>query len=180
MVALFNELEQITNEEHGPDTIIINLPAGASGTVDSRAEEIIAPVAEALGMEIVTLYAISPGRETVQSVEASVKNGLCGISHVKIAVINDYLGDGDRYDWAQSSVREQWLADGGLEFRLPVLMPEIRDKCRNLGGTLFQLVSGEAPGLTLVERSVVSRWLRQTQPIAETALGLCDTEEDPA
>lgn len=175
IVALFNQLESLLEADEA-DVVLINLPAGASATIDTRAQEIIAPTAEALGLELVILYAIGPGLETVDAVAKSLDEGLCAISEMRIAVLNQYLGDVDRYDWMRSEVRERWYQGGGDERRLPELMPAIRDKVRALPGTLYQLAEGRAPGLTIVERSVLFRWLRAVEVIGMLALGVSSQE----
>jgi hypothetical protein len=179
MVALFNELESLLAADEA-DVVILNLPAGASATIDTRAQEIIAPTVEAMGLELVTLYAIGPGQETVDAVAKSLEGGLCAISDQRIAVLNQYLGDAERYDWMRSPLREQWYQQGGDERRLPELLPGIRDKVRTLPGTLFQLAEGTAPGLTIVERSVLFRWLHAVEGIASLALGVRTSERRAA
>lgn len=167
VVELFSALEQVFA---AVDCVVVNLPAGASATVDRMAEELIGPTLTALGVELSVLFLIGPGEESVQALAESWESGLCSIASRCVPVPNEFFGAADRFGWHRSTLRQEWLGAGHPEFTLPRLIPRVADRVRALPGPLHALAEGRGGELTVVERAGLAAWLRACAPLAEMAL----------
>lgn len=170
---LVEQLEQKAGVLNGRP-VVINLPAGAGATVDSKAA-LIRDVCDATGWELVVLYAMGPGLESPLAASKSLGTGLAGLADTRIAVPNLHLGEPTRWDWQKSPARQAWLESGGLEIQLPAMTPRGMEKLRG-AGPLGPLVRGEKEGLFIIDRSIVYRWLAAARPLAHAALGLLPDE----
>ena len=174
IIDLGTLLEQALSAKNAPTHVIVNLPGGASSTVDPLAADLIAPLSEALGLEVVTVFLIGPELESAQIAIQSLESGLAGISHRKIAVANLKLGNPEKFAWATSKERQSWLAAGGMEQALPSLTARVMDKVRGLPGSFFDIEAGQTGNLSIVERSVIHRWRVAAHPLC---LAVCGGEK---
>ena len=171
IIDLGSLLESALSAKNAPSHVIVNLPGGAASTVDPLAADLIAPLAEALGLEVVTVFLIGPELESAQIASRSLERGLAGISNRKIAVANLKLGDPAKFAWSNSDERKNWLAAGGTEHALPALTGRVMDRIRDLPGSFYDIETGQAGDLSIVERSVVHRWRAAALPLCAAACG---------
>ncbi|WP_275099366.1 hypothetical protein [Sedimenticola hydrogenitrophicus] len=147
--------------------VVVNLPAGAASTVD-RSAAMIRAVCDAAGWEVVTLYLLGAGIESSTSAIESLSAGLAGVSDRKIALRNLAFGDPNRWPWTRDGHQEAWISAGGQALDFAELTGRTVEKIRG-SGPLGPLISGEEPGLFLVDRSILHRWLSAFEPIIEAA-----------
>lgn len=153
--------------------VVVNLPAGAAATVD-RSAELIHAVCLAAGWELATLYLVGSGIESAKAATDSLNHGLASVSGTKIALQNLMFGDPIRWHWVNDGHRATWENAGGRVLNFTELTPRVV-KIICGAGPLGPLISGEDPGLFLVDRSLLGRWLNSFQPVLE-ALGLASSE----
>ncbi|MDB2705289.1 hypothetical protein N9Y67_01980 [Pseudomonadota bacterium] len=166
--ALGELFERLENEfNNGVEIVLINLPAGAADTIDKHAVDLVAPVAEALGVVINITYAIGSGNESAKAAGVSLKEGLAGISDKRIAVVNSAMGEPAKMAWSRSTERDEWLDSGGEELVLPTLTPRIADRLHELEGTFSEIASGDKGELTVVDRMIMKSFIDKSSAITE-------------
>jgi len=147
--------------------VVVNLPAGAAATVD-RSAALIREVATAAGWSISTLYLLAGGVESASAAINSLRKGLAGVADRQVAIRNLAHGDPARWPWVRDGHQATWEAAGGEVQDLEELAARVVDKIAGTG-PLGPLISGEQPGLYLVDRSILGRWLKSFSPVAEAA-----------
>lgn len=169
--ALGELLERLEIEfSDGVEIVLINLPAGASETVDKHAVELIAPVAEALGAVINITFAIGAGNESSKAAATSLRSGLAGIADRRVAVLNSAMGEPEKMAWSRSTERDEWLESGGAELILPTLTPRVADRLHELEGTFSEIAEGITADLTVVDRMIMRAFIDQSTLIAEQVI----------
>ncbi len=76
IVDLAGLWEQQLTSKKPPTHFVINLPGGAGSTVDPHAVALIQPVAQALNLEVITLFLIGPGLAALAGASDSLVSGL--------------------------------------------------------------------------------------------------------
>ena len=148
IVALFSEIEKI-----GGDHVVINLPAGASSTIDAQSE-ILYPAAHELGFEVCIAWILGSGEDSVRLL---CDSKLCEHADRKIASLNSMFGEPQKTIWWDHVARENWLANGGIEGVFPELTDRVIRKVRETQGRYLHLCQHE--DFTIIERQAIKRWI---------------------
>ena len=149
LVALFNEIE------NSGDFVVINLPAGASSTIDAQSA-ILFPAAEELGFEVSVAWLIGQEEDSIRLLQDS---RLCQEAHRAMLLINARHGDPSRSFWWNHPFRKDWRERGGLEAVFPNLTDRVMRKVRETTGRYSDLVA--KPDFTVIERQAIKRWTDQ-------------------
>ena len=155
IATLFSHLEALQS-----DLVVMNLPANSHKAIDAYAE-IIAPVAQELGLQICVAWMI--GRESSSATMANA-SAICQLADRKMAVVNRHEADFDRdYYWFTApQYREEWVASGGLTGEIPELASRVGARVKEYQGQSFaSLASPESP-LFIVERQIIKHWLQKS------------------
>ncbi|MBN2700568.1 MAG: hypothetical protein JXR29_03860 [Methylothermaceae bacterium] len=147
---------------HAAKVVVVNLPSAAGETLDPLAPDLIAPAAEALGIEIGVTFAVGPGIESVRAAQRSQESGLvsiCPPGH-RLAVLNAHLGTPGRFAW--QSEDNDWE---GHESTLPPLLERVASKMRSIPGPLA--VVEESGDLQVIERLILKKWLHEAEEIGK-------------
>ncbi len=151
IVALFSEIEKI-----GGDHVVINLPAGASSTIDAQSE-ILYPAAHELGFEVCVFWLL--GQEE-DSIRLLTESSLCQCADRKMVVINGHYGDPTRSFWWAHNFRTHWIQGEGMEGIFPDLTDRVIRRVREMNGRYTDMV--KHPDFTIIERQAVKRWIDKT------------------
>lgn len=146
-------------ETNAPDDVIINLPAGASDTLNQQAD-LIRELADTLGYTLTCFYSLGKGDTPTAGLIKSLKSGV--LSHVdpdgQIVVYPAFQGDPHDFVWYSHEARKAFQ---GKEIVMPFL--DNRDAFKKMlvtPGRLQTLANVGAPGWMIVDRLNVSRWLK--------------------
>lgn len=151
MLAL---LEQFA--EGGTEYVVLSLAAGISGIEDLRA--IAAEALEEMNVEVVTLFVLSKLPDSVNLASRSHQRGWASLAHAKIAITNGLFGPPEDFTrWRESSARQEWLADGGLEAHVRELYYRTADAIRESASLPSEIL----PALSTVYRIQLNHWLRE-------------------
>ncbi|MGE0049354.1 MAG: hypothetical protein AB7T01_10545 [Acidithiobacillus sp.] len=155
IATLFSHLETLQS-----DFVVMNLPANSHKAIDAYAE-IIAPVAQELGLQVCVAWMI--GRESSSATLAS-ESAICKLADRKMAVVNRHESDFDRdYYWFTApQYREEWIASGGLTGEIPELASRVGAKVKEYQGQSFASLAGTESPLFIVERQIIKNWLRKS------------------
>ncbi|WP_022948665.1 hypothetical protein [Methylohalobius crimeensis] len=146
---------------HAAQVVVVNLPSAAGETLDPLAPDLIAPAAEAMGIEIGVTFAVGPGVESARAAQRSQESGLVSITYPtshRLAVLNAHLGTPSRFAW-----RREDNAWEGHESTLPPLLERVASKMRSIPGPLS--VIAESDDLQIVERIILWKWLKEANEI---------------
>lgn len=105
--------------------IVVNLPGGASETVDANAK-IIHSGLSGMGLDVRVLHSMGGSDESVRSIERSITSGL--LKGVKpghgFVVLQEFTMHAKRSAWLQSNLRREVLAEGKyVEIKMPEFDP---------------------------------------------------------
>ncbi len=150
IITLFDKIEAAA----APEIIIVNLPAGASSTVDAQAE-ILSSVAREMGYEIRVAWLLGAGED---SARLAAESALCDIADRKIAVYNSAFGEPSRAVWMTHPARDAWLSSGGLETIMPALASRVMTEIRDRPGRYSTLAAPDS-GLTVLSSRIIKNWL---------------------
>jgi len=146
--------------------IVVNLPANAE-LIDSIAEDVHA-VTDELGYTNHTLFMISASTDSVNLLQRSANDGIVSISKTAIAVINKHFGENAMaFAWADSTERNSFLTDASHhDMVLPVLQDRVKVHNDFQKGTFSRFTKPDSPFM-VVDRVVMSKWLREAHSIVE-------------
>ena len=152
-------------EQHLPQAVVINLPAGASETVDGLGD-LIRGVADVLDYELRVVYSLDIGKAPALGLRKSFRAGL--MSHIdqdKRAVnYPAYKGEPAKFEWMTFAERGEYAAH---ELIVHALANKSSFKALDrTPGRIATLADTGAPGWMVVDRLNVKRWL----PVALAAL----------
>ncbi len=147
LVALFNEIE------NSGDFVVINLPAGASSTIDAQSA-ILFPAAEELGFQVAVAWLMGQEEDSIRLLQDS---RLCQEAHRAMLLINARHGDPSRSFWWSHPFRQEWRERGGLEAVFPNLTDRVMRKVRETTGRYSDLMT--RPDFTVIERQAIKRWI---------------------
>jgi len=153
-IRLFEAIEQAGS----PETIIINLPASASSTIDAQAD-VIRAAADELGYDLRVAWLLGPGEE---SARLAATSDLCAVADRRIAVHNAVFGEVGRSAWTRHKAKTDWMASGGLETVLPTLAPRVMTSIRDLQGR-YSVLTEPNSGLSVISRQIIKNWLRAVE-----------------
>lgn len=174
-VELFSAIQAMLDRF---DVFTVNSPAGSNSTHDSVAQDLLEPIIKSLGLRLIVPFIIGPGEDSVQCFRESLREGICSIADVCIAVPNAFFGDPERFEWHTSDLRRQFLEAGHPEFALPKMIARVSDRVRHTQGSLHEMAEGRLGDLSLAERAGLSSWLRATAPLGDLIFGSESTEGD--
>ena len=155
IATLFSHLEALQS-----DFVVMNLPANSHKAIDAYAE-IIAPVAQELGLQICVAWMI--GRESSSATLAN-ESAICQLADRKMAVVNRHESDFDRdYYWFTApQYREEWIASGGLTGEIPELASRVGARVKEYQGQSYASLTGPESPLFIVERQIIKHWLQKS------------------
>jgi hypothetical protein len=151
VIKLFEEIERSGASEH----VVVNTPASASSTIDSKADLLI-PVAHEMGYQVLVVWMV--GKGDISS-RLAIESELCNQADRKIAVINEFLTSDSA--WKAHSVHKEWIKSGGLEGVLPEITSRVAPVLLESKGRYSDLTLPEA-GQTIVVRQSIKNWLKQS------------------
>ncbi|MHB1516418.1 MAG: P-loop NTPase family protein [Acidiferrobacteraceae bacterium] len=145
-------------EQHAPQAVVINLPAGASETVDGLGD-LIRAVADTLGYDLRVVYSLDIGKAPALGLKKSLELGL--MSHIdpdKRAVnYPAYKGAPDKFEWFTFPERKAFAA---RELVIPALANQASFRALDrTPGRIATLADAGGPGWMVVDRLNVKRWL---------------------
>ena len=153
--------DMMSSVEDAPEAqIVINLPAAAGSVVDEYAEQ-IREVAHGLQRELVAVFVIGAGQDSLAAAVKCAKSGLASVTHRRIAVINRFFGTPARLGWNDES-RARWRGD---EVILPELATRIADRIRTIDEPLKMIADPDNRVIPIADRSLLRRWLRDCEPL---------------
>lgn len=96
-------------EVQGGDNVVVNLPAGASETLDDLGD-LLADTCEALGYRLVVTYSLEKNGMAADMLEASLKNGLMSFvaPDARFVVYPAFKGEPADFAWMDHTGREQY------------------------------------------------------------------------
>lgn len=160
-------------EESDPQAVVINLPAGASDTLDEHGG-LIRELADALGYNLVCYYSLGKGDTPTAGLVKSLKSGL--MSHIdparQIVVYPEFQGKPDTFVWHAHPARQSF---GGREIIMPALPnPAAFRLMLGTPGRIADLATRGAQGWMVVDRLNVGRWLKITLDAIQPTLHVED------
>lgn len=160
-VELLNSVERLSADD-ADITIVVNLPANSSETLDEVGDVIVVTLTEA-GHSCHVMYALGDQKPATEGLKQSVKSGLLSmLSGDAITIVyNKHLGDGNpnHWDYVMSGARKK-MGKAFKEIEIPALKPPqlARKVFVELWQTpFFELVKRDNHGLTLGETVLFQR-----------------------
>lgn len=153
-------------EQNDPEMVVVNLPAGASETIDSLGD-LLRSVTDELGYDLRVVYSLDVGKAAAVGLGKSFSEGLLSFIDPDKRVVNypEYKGRPEAFAWFSDPRRAQYEAH---EIAVPELPNRqafsIMDRSQ---GRIADLAANGGPGWMVVDRLNVARWL----PRALAALG---------
>ena len=171
LTSLLGGVEALITAPNPPALIVINSPAGASGVLDAYAD-IFATVAQALDLDLTVGFLVDDSAAVLPRIEASIATGLLSIPTARRGLIyTGWRGDIAKFPVATSSARASALAGGLVEHVFPGLTPaSMLETVRKSDKPIYDLLD-PAAGLKIVDRSLLSRWLKQAEPLTDWLIG---------
>jgi len=171
LTSLLSGVEALITAPNPPALIVINSPAGASGVLDTYAE-IFDQVAQALDLSLTVGFMVDDSAAVLPRIEASIATGLLSIPTARRGLVyTGWRGDIAKFPVATSSARASALATGLVEHVFPGLTPaSMLETVRKSDKPIYDLLD-PAAGLKIVDRSLLSRWLKQAEPLTDWLIG---------
>ena len=158
-------------EANQPDTVIVNLPAGAAKTLAAHSD-LLRMVADSLGYKMTGLYSLGKGDTPTAGLVKSIGSGL--FSQVdetrRIVVFPAFQGAPRDFSWFDHPARQKFT---GREIIMPAL--DNRDVMRKLlstRGRLAEIARAGAPGWMIVDKLNLGRWLKAAISAVEPTLNI--------
>ena len=158
-------------EEHLPDTVIVNLPAGAAKTLSAHAD-LLRMVADSLEYQITGLYSLGKGDTPTAGLVKSIAAGLFSQvdSTRQIVVYPAFQGAPHDFAWYSHDARKTF---GGREIIMPALdNRDVVKKLLSTRGRLSEIARAGAPGWLIVDKLNLSRWLKAAIAAVEPILNI--------
>lgn len=153
--------DMMASIEDAPEQyIVVNLPAAAGAVVDVYADQ-IKEVAHTLSRELVAVFVIGAGQDSIAAALSCAQNGLASVAHRRIAVLNRYFGTPARLGW-NDDARARWRGD---EVSLPELATRVVERIRIIDEPLMAIADGNNHAIPIGDRSLLRRWLRDCAPL---------------
>lgn len=171
LTSLLGGVEALITAPNPPALIVINSPAGASGVLDAYAE-IFSTVAQALDLDLTVGFLVDNSAAVLPQIEASIATGLLSIPTARRGLVyTGWRGDIGKFPVATSLARAEALNAGLVEHVFPGLTPaSMLETVRRSDKPFYDLLD-PAAGLKIVDRSLLSRWLSQAEPLASWLIG---------
>ncbi|MDX5931755.1 hypothetical protein [Acidiphilium acidophilum] len=150
IIGLFEKIEAAG----APEMIVVNLPAGASSTIDAQAQ-ILHAASREIGYEIRVAWMIGAGAD---SARLAGESAICRVADKKIAVFNAALGEIAKSVWMNHPARDAWLSSGGLETIMPALASRVMTEVRDRPGRYTDLIAPTS-GLSVISRQIIKNWM---------------------
>ncbi|MHB8258425.1 MAG: P-loop NTPase family protein [Acidiferrobacterales bacterium] len=145
-------------EQNMPDTMVVNLPAGASETVDGLGD-LIRGVADALDYDLKVVYSLDTVKAAALDLKKSFESGLMSVVEPHFRAVNypQFKGVPAKFEWTSMDERKQNPAH---EIIVPALPNQAAFKSLDrTPGRIATLAETGAPGWMVVDRLNVARWL---------------------
>ncbi len=146
-------------EQNDPAYVVMNLPAGASETLDEHGD-LIRQVGDALGYSLTCFYSLGKGDTPTAGLVKSLQSGL--LSHIEtarqIVVYPAFQGDPHDFVWYGHAARKSFQ---GREIIMPALANRSAfQKMLMTPGRLSAIAATGAPGWMVVDKLNIARWLK--------------------
>jgi hypothetical protein len=156
-------------ERSDPAHVVINLPAGASETLDEHGD-LIRQVGDALGYSLTCFYSLGKGDTPTAGLVKSLQSGL--MSHIEttrqIVVYPAFQGDPHDFVWYGHAARKSFQ---GREIIMPALPSRSAfKKLLSTPGRIAGLAARGANDWMVVDRLNVARWLKSALAAVEPIL----------
>ncbi|MDA8379110.1 MAG: hypothetical protein M0Z50_19135 [Planctomycetia bacterium] len=145
-------------ENEGSDQIVINLPAGASETLDALAP-FLREVADALEYDIYVTYSLGKGDTPTAGLIKSLQSGLLHFidEDKRIVVYPEFQGKPEQFAWFNHADR----CTAGIH---EIIMPAVKNrntlnKLLNTRGRISDIIQCGADGWMVTDKIGVKRWL---------------------
>jgi len=156
---------------NGIEAVVINTPAAASEVFDRQAE-VLGAVVDELEADLTACFAMGPSAEAVKIFEASSISGLMSLTSVRrVVLLAGHLGEPETWPWWPALARRTALNEGFREFTMRRLTERVMSQVRVKNRTITEL-AGPAGGLTIADRALLFRWLREMRPACSFLLGI--------
>ncbi|MBW9248898.1 MAG: hypothetical protein GJU72_07480 [Acidithiobacillus ferriphilus] len=108
-------------EDCGGENVVVNLPAGASETLDSLGD-LLLDVCDTLGYRLVVTYSLEKNGMAANMLEGSIKNGLMSVvaPENRFVVYPRFKGEPGDFSWFSHPARDQY--DAG-----EIVIPEMKN-----------------------------------------------------
>jgi hypothetical protein len=160
---------------NGVEAVVINTPASSAEVFDRQAE-VVGAVVDGLEAELTACFAMGPSAEAIKIFEASCESGLMSLNSAKkVVLLAGHLGEPETWPWWPASARHKALKAGFREFTMRRLTDRVMSQVRAKTGAITDL-AGPAGGLTIADRALLFRWLREMRPTCNFMLGIDDDE----
>jgi hypothetical protein len=160
---------------NGIEAVVINTPASAAEVFDRQAE-VLGMVVEGLDADLTACFAMGPSAEAIKIFEASCQSGLMSLSAARrVVLLAGHLGEPEAWPWWPAPARHIALKGGFREFTMRRLTDRVMSQVRAKTGAITDL-AGPAGGLTIADRALLFRWLREMRPACSFMLGIDDDE----
>lgn len=145
-------------EQQKRDQIVINLPAGASETLDNLAP-LLREVGDALEYDIYVTYSLGKGDTPTVGLIKSLQSGL--LHHIdedkRIVVYPEFQGKPEQFAWFNHDKR----INAGIH---EIIMPAIKNqntlnKLLKTRGRIAEIISYGADGWMVTDKIAIKRWL---------------------
>ena len=148
-------------EQEAGDQVVINLPAGASETLDQLAEP-LRMVADALGYTLYCTYSLGKGDTPAAGLAKSLNSGVLRYidpAH-RLALFPAFQGKQESFAWYSHKARK----DADLrESVMPALSPRaVFDKMLHARGRIRTLAQEGGEGILVYDKIAMHRWLQQS------------------
>lgn len=172
LAALLGAVEALITAQPRPDLIVINTPAGASLVLDGYAE-IFETVASALDLDLTVGFLVSDSAAVLPKIKESIATGLLSIKTARRALVyTGWHGKTELFPISSSPARANAIAAGVVEFVFPALAPAtLLEAVQKSNLPIFELLD-PAAGFKVVDRSLLSRWLKSAEPMTDWMIGI--------
>jgi hypothetical protein len=159
----------------GIEAVVINAPASASDVFDCQAE-VLGAVVDGLDARLTACFAMGPSAEAIRIFESSANSGLMSLTSARRAIVlAGHLGEPETWPWWPAAARRDALDSGFREFTMRRLTERVMGQVRVKSGAITDL-AGPAGGLTIADRALLFRWLRDMRPACSFLLGIAEDD----
>lgn len=160
--AAVDKMFEFVESLGGVDNIVVNLPAGASETLDMVSDP-IAQAFEALGFEMTVIWSLGKSEASIKTLESSCRTGMMSKAKPgnRIIVYPLFQGDPESFAWHKSEARFETSMP---ETNFPALRPPVVfDQAMKANRPFSELVNDDTGQLNTFGRIVLKKWLAETR-----------------
>ncbi len=168
---LLNGIEKLMLAPSAPDFVVVNLPAGASGVVDTYAED-FAYVSDELDLDLTVAFVVDNSRAVLPTIEESMAKGILSINTARRALVYaGWKGDISKFPVASSAARAAAIESGVTELLFPELGPDELFEVIQASDQPFGTLAKRGSELPTGDRAAFCRWLAECKPLSNFLIG---------